>query len=202
MRIGKKNFFGKFLCLLLLAFGAALSCSTIQTSLPSSSEKSFDEHLQSRSCETALLNTPEIQPFFKTMSRIEKGVGSTASYVLTGATATFEITLAGTGIIALASMCGGGACPPLPEKLWFDPTLTQQVWKKTAPMRCEPVDGLSQSFRKVARCFESDGKLGHQKAERTLLTLQENPEVYKCLSHKERSELAMDISRYRGLAVR
>lgn len=187
----------KFLCLSLVALGGILSCST-----SSSSEKSFDERLQSQQCELALVETPERQPFFKTMSRIEKGVGSTASYVLTGATATFEITLAGTGIIALAYMCGGGACPPLPDHVWFKPTLTEQMWKKTAPMRCEPVDGLSQSFRKVARCFESEGKAGPQKAERTLLTLQENSEIYQCLSMKEKSALATDLSRYRGLAVR
>lgn len=165
--------------------------------------KNFQEKLAAKQCEAALIETPEKQPFFSVMNKVEQGLGTTGSYLLTGSTLTAEVLVATTGIMGLAIVCSKGACPSnFPDIPWSAGSWTSKVWEKTAPMRCAAVDGLSQSVRQVAKCYEKEGPEGPKKAHQTLLTVRETPEIYDCLSDREKQSLHQDLSTYQNWALK
>jgi hypothetical protein len=168
-----------------------------------SSEK-FDQRLDEKNCEQALEELPERQAGYQMTSKVQEASGTVLSYSATGAAYTvqilWDVTATGAAMIVLCAptiamaYLGSGSghvkplCFPADIKKVQAPYLGKNTYAQTESWGCPPVDGISQSVRKVAQCFlDRGGPENQKKALGSLEGVEKSGAFYRCLSEKERS---------------
>jgi hypothetical protein len=134
----------------------------------------FEQQLDEKNCEQALEEMPERQAGYQLTSKVQEASGTVFSYSATGAAYTvqilWDVTATGAALIVLCAPTfammylganGGGTlqplCLPADIKKIQAPTLGKNTAAQTENWACPPVDGISQSVRKVAQCFIDRG---------------------------------------------
>ncbi|MNT38025.1 hypothetical protein D3C72_1741960 [compost metagenome] len=177
-----------------------LSLSLVQCK----STETFDQRLGEKNCEQALEEMPERQTGYQLTSKVQQASGTVLSYSATGAAYTvqilWDVTATGAAMIVLCAptiamaYLGAGAghtqplCFPADLKKVQAPYLGKSTAVETESWKCPPVDGISQSVRKVAQCFLDRGGVENQKkALGSLESVEKSGAFYRCLSDQERS---------------
>lgn len=189
-----------------------LSLSLVQCK---SSEK-FDQRLDEKNCEQALEEVPEHQAGYQLTSKVQQATGTVLSYSATGAAYTvqilWDVTATGAAMIVLCAptiamaYLGAGSghvqplCFPADIKKVQAPYLGKNTAVQTEAWTCPPVDGISQSVRKVAQCFlDRGGAENHKKALGSLESVEKSGAFYRCLSDKERSTFLGYINQVKAI---
>jgi hypothetical protein len=185
-------------------------------SCSSKSKVDFDKNLQQTQCEEALETVPENQSIYKLNDKIEKTTGTVLSYSFTGAAYTAQVVWDVTvGVAAVTIMCAptialsmaakGEAgklnpyCLSGDLKPLLSPPLGKNTYKNTESWRCSEVTPVSQSIRKVARCFSNRGtKENFTKALNTLEAVANSGAFYSCLPTNELNAFTQDLNEYRN----
>jgi hypothetical protein len=174
----------------------------------SSPTKKFEQHLSGGNCEQALDELPENDLGVKLIGHTQQVGGTVASYAFTGASYTAEIlwdvtgttimfvALCGPMMAAIVATNGVGTTPTtaplkcLPGKVdsLSAPPLGRRAYRSSKPMRCPPLESLSQSMRKVAACFENrNTEPDLQRAYQSLKAIRESGDFFDCLPNQEQS---------------
>lgn len=178
------------------------ACSTV---------KQFDEAMVEKKCEAALEQIPENQSHLKLVSKAQEVSGTILSYSATGGAYTVQVlwdvaaTVGGAVILCSPTIAvsilsrGTGAgkfyCFDGDITKAYAPDFGGNVYRSTRNWRCPEVDGISQSIRKVARCYLDRGdEINRKKALTSLQTVARSPSFYQCLSKTETEDFAKDLA--------
>ncbi len=195
----------KFIIILFLA----ISCSTINE------EDKFKNKLNNQECEKALIyNTPSSE--MKFLKKTQKGVGTLASYTVTGLGYTGDlIAIFGGGIVVGVLACTpflaieaaaksngyiSGQCfskfgvPIMEDSAKLN--LGKKTFENTKSWRCENWDKISQGMRKVAKCHFNKGE--NEKAINQIQSIKKDFKFFNCLSSTERRKVKVDLEKYTG----
>jgi hypothetical protein len=166
----------------------------------------FISDLSSDKCEDALTHIPENQKVYKIQSISQQAAGSLISYSFTGVAYTVQIlwniTAGGVAGIFLCapdialnlaqtknsnmSNPSGPTCFPANIRPILSPSLGKSAYENTENLRCPPLEGLSQSIRKVAQCFAArKTHADYQKAISILKSVSDSGSFYSCLPESE-----------------
>lgn len=173
----------------------------------------FNEEIKSQQCEYALENVPENDKTYTYLRTAQVNGGKLLSYSLTGvaysAEILFDLTIGVVGGVILCSPtilantqasagnnpAGPAYCFPYQGQLPWSPPLGRKVRNATKSFECPNLDGLSQNIRSVAKCFADRGdNENRQRALKTMESIENSKDFYKCLSSNERNEFTKQKS--------
>lgn len=214
--ISKKFKQNMFLIISLTTWVNLLSCTS------SSHRQKFNKYLQGNDCDQALLMVPENQDQYKITSVTKQAGETLISYSLSGAAyatqIVWDVTVGVTSVVILcapfyalamasnsSSLAGVDAqklCVPADINPLMAPKLGKNTYEQTETLRCPDVTGLSQSIRKVAKCYNQKGGVEAQKkAIQTLESVTQSGRFYNCLPNDEINGFTKELTDYRQQLV-
>lgn len=200
--------------LLVIVFVVTQSCTHTQ--------KSFEEKVQADRCEEALESMPEHDPMVKLINTSEQAAGTVASYAFVGASYTAEVLWNVTGgTVMILAMCAPGMVASVMANgngtvaghLCFPgsvgsmsafaaPPLGRQAKKSSKHLQCPNIEGLNQSMRAVASCYEARGTDEDlKKAKKTLQSIRNSSDFYECLSKDEKEKTLKQLEELKSVEI-
>ncbi len=173
--------------------------------------KKFNEAVIEKKCESALEEIPENQSDFKLVNKAQEVFGTILSYSATGGAYTVQVlwdvaaTVGGAvilcsptiavSILLRGTVAGKFYCFDGDITKAYAPDFGGNIYRSTRNWRCPEVDGISQSIRKVARCYLDRGdEINRKKALTSLQSVAKSPSFYQCLSKTETEQFAKDLA--------
>ncbi len=191
----------KTIFLLILSF-SLFSCGTKQK---------FEQKISDKNCEEALELLPEKQSNYKLISKTQQATGTLLSYAATGTAYTVQVlwdvtaTVGGIIILCAPSIAAVASTESGTSQMQFyciggdikkiqAPHLGKKTLKNTESWRCPNVDAVSNSIRKVAKCYsDRGGQENFKKALSSLKSVENSGQFYSCLSKNERESFLSDL---------
>lgn len=155
------------------------------------------------------------------IARITKqGVGTSASYLLSGMGYAGEVILytAGTLVVGIAicspiiviegasksngnisSECIGKVSGEVGISVDSKQSLGNEIFRETEPWRCDDVDHITKGLRKVTECMAKKGNIEGAKSQ--LQALLKDNTVRKCVSRPERKIIKDLIANYKKVEL-
>jgi hypothetical protein len=177
-----------------------------------SNQVKFEQALKGGNCEDALMTAPENQDSYKVINTTKQGVGKVVSYSLTGAAYSAQVLWdISAGIVTTVtiipliplmylpekSLSKDKFNLPVPVEKLFAPKLGSDTYRNTEYLRCPNVKDLSQTVRRIARCYyDKGGNENTERAIKTLKSVMDSGQFCSCLPEDELNAYTSELKNY------